>query len=79
VREALDRLIDEMLCKGIRYEEACTEFDRRFITLALRRAGGSLTKTARLLRIHRNTLSRKLDRSRLARDQASAARPSHVG
>ena len=60
MREQLDRLIAEMLDKGILYEDARQEFERRFIARALTRSNGSLGRAAGLLGIHRNTLSRKL-------------------
>jgi hypothetical protein len=30
MREQLDRLVDEMVTKGIRYEDAHREFEKRF-------------------------------------------------
>ena len=35
MREELDRLVDEMLTKGIRYEDAQREIEKRFISRAL--------------------------------------------
>ncbi|HAK56277.1 MAG: helix-turn-helix domain-containing protein [Vicinamibacterales bacterium] len=67
MRERLDRLIGEMLEKGILYEEARQEFERRFITGALARSKGSLSRAADLLGIHRNTLSRKIIAYRITR------------
>jgi DNA-binding NtrC family response regulator len=60
VRDQLDRFVEEMIDKGILYEEARREFERRFITRALTRANGSLSRAAGLLGLHRNTLSRKI-------------------
>ena len=60
MREQLDQLIDEMLTKGILYEDARREIERRFITRALSRSKGNLGRAAELLGIHRNTLSRKI-------------------
>jgi DNA-binding NtrC family response regulator len=56
----LDRLIDEMVTKGVRYEDAHREFEKRFIVHVLQRADGSLCKAADQLGMHRNTLSRKI-------------------
>jgi DNA-binding NtrC family response regulator len=67
VREQLEQLIEEMLEKGIRFDEAHREFERRFIMRALARSDGSLSRTAKLLDIHRNTLSRKVVEYRLKR------------
>jgi len=60
LREQLDRLVDEMVTKGVRYEDAHREFEKRFILHVLQRADGSLCKAADLLGMHRNTLSRKI-------------------
>ena len=60
MREELDRLVDEMLTKGIRYEDAQREIEKRFISRALQKSNGSLGRAASLLGIHRNTLSRKI-------------------
>lgn len=67
MREQLDRMIDEMLTKGILYEEARREIERRFITRALKRSKGNLGRAADLLGIHRNTLSRKVAAYKLKR------------
>jgi len=67
MREQLEQLIGEMLAKGVRYEDAQREFEKRFITQALQRVDGSLGKAADLLGMHRNTLSRKMAEYRLRR------------
>jgi len=67
VREQLDSLIEEMVDKGIRYADAQREFERRFIARVLDRQDGCLLKAAKVLGIHRNTLSRKLVEHRLKR------------
>lgn len=65
MREKLDSLIDEMLKKGILYEDAKREIERRFIHQALKKSSGNLGQAADLLGIHRNTLSRKIAGYRL--------------
>ena len=67
MREKLDNLIDEMLKKGILYEDAKQVIERRFISQALTRSKGNLGRAADLLGIHRNTLSRKVATYRLKR------------
>ena len=67
MREQLDKLVEEMVTKGIRYEDARQEFERRFITRALARSKGNLGRAAGFLGIHRNTLSRKIVEYRLKR------------
>ena len=67
MREQLERLIDEMVTKGVRYDEAQREFEKKFITQVLAKADGNLGRAADLLGMHRNTLSRKLVEHRLKR------------
>lgn len=67
MREKLDRLIDEMLSKGIHYDDARHAIERRFISRALARANGNVGRAADLLGIHRNTLNRKMTAYRLKR------------
>jgi DNA-binding NtrC family response regulator len=67
MREALERLVEEMVTKGIRYEDAHREFEKRFIAQVLAKVDGNLCRAAELLGIHRNTLSRKISEYRLRR------------
>ena len=60
ISERLERLVEEMVEKGVQFEDAVQEFEKRFITRVLGRYDGSLTKTADELGIHRNTLTRKM-------------------
>ena len=65
LRDQLERLVDEMVTKGIRYDEAQREFEKKFIMQVLQKADGNLGRAADLLGIHRNTLSRKISEYRL--------------
>ena len=67
LREELDRLVDDLVARGVRYEDAQREFEKRFIARVLARADGNLCKAAGLLGMHRNTLSRKITEYRLRR------------
>ena len=67
LRDQLDRLVDEMVTKGIRYDEAQREFEKKFIMQVLVKADGNLGRAADLLGIHRNTLTRKMAEYRLRR------------
>lgn len=60
MHRALERLVAEMVDKGIHFADAAREFERRFLTEALQRADGSLTRCAALTGLHRNTLARKI-------------------
>jgi len=60
VKDQLDALITQMIEKNIYFDEAIGEFQRRFIAKVLENSNGNLSKTAKALGIHRNTLSRKI-------------------
>ncbi len=60
MREQLEKLIGEMVDRGILYVDAQREFEKRFIARVLARHDGNLSRTASALGIHRNTLSRKM-------------------
>jgi Fis family transcriptional regulator len=67
VREQLERLIQEMVDRGVLYEDALRVFERAFIAQVLAHTGGNLSRAADKLGIHRNTLSRKVAEYRLRR------------
>ena len=56
----LEQLVSQMVEKGIHYEDAVREFDRRFIVEVMDKSDGNLSKAADTLGVHRNTLSRKI-------------------
>jgi DNA-binding NtrC family response regulator len=60
VRDQLEALVGQMVERGILFDEAVNEFEKRFIKRALDRSNGNQSRAARLLGIHRNTLSRKI-------------------
>jgi DNA-binding NtrC family response regulator len=61
ISERLDKLVDELVTKGVQFPDAVHEFEKRFISKVLGCCEGSLTRTAETLGIHRNTLTRKMD------------------
>ena len=67
MNERLERLIEEMVTKGIRFTDATREFEKRFITRVLAASDGNLSKAADVLGLHRNTLSRKITEHRIKR------------
>lgn len=67
MKQKLEDLIDEMIDGGIRFPEAKREFEKRFLAQVMERENGNLSKAARKLRIHRNTLSKKLHELKLHR------------
>jgi DNA-binding protein Fis len=60
VRDQLESLVGQMVERGILFDEAINEFEKRFIKRVLDRAHGNQSRAARALGIHRNTLSRKI-------------------
>jgi len=60
LRERMESFCQEAVEKGILFPEAIDQFERCFITEALRRNNGSILRTAAALGIHRNTLSKKI-------------------
>ncbi len=67
MREQLEKLVQEMLDKGILYEDARREFEKMFISRALQRSKGNLGDAAELLGLHRNTIARKITEYRIRR------------
>jgi DNA-binding NtrC family response regulator len=67
VRESLERLVSEMLDKGVHYEDVRRELEKLSITRALQRTEGSLGEAAELLGVHRNTMARKIAEYRIRR------------
>jgi DNA-binding NtrC family response regulator len=65
VRDQLDSLVQQMLERGVRYEDARREFEKVFITRALQRSNGCVGDAAELLGIHRNTVARKMTEYRI--------------
>jgi DNA-binding NtrC family response regulator len=60
MRDDLSTLVQQMLDRGIRFEDAQREFERVFITRALAKSNFNVCKAARMTGLHRNTLSRKM-------------------
>ena len=67
MREQLEKLVQEMLDKGVLYDDARREFEKMFIARALQRAKGSVGDAAGLLGLHRNTVARKMTEYRIRR------------
>jgi len=69
VKDQLEGLVSQMVERGILFDEALGEFEKRFIKRTLERAQGNQCRAAKMLGIHRNTLSRKIGEYKL--DQRS--------
>jgi len=66
VKDQLEGLISQMVDRGILFDEAVGEFEKRFIKRVLDRTNGNQSRAAEVLGIHRNTLSRKIDEYKLS-------------
>ncbi len=60
IKDVLEKVIDEMVSKGILWHEAEAEFEKLFLIRVLRQQRGNLSKTAAVMDVHRNTLSKKV-------------------
>ena len=60
MKDQLEALVGQMVERGIHFDEAVNEFEKKFIKRVLDRSRGNQSRAARLLGIHRNTLSRKM-------------------
>ena len=65
MKQRLDELIVEMIEGGIRFPEAKREFEKRFLQHVIEQEKGNLSRAARVLHIHRNTLSKKIQELKL--------------
>ena len=74
MHKLLEQLVSQMVEKGIHYEDALREFDRRFIVEVIEKSDGNLCKAADILGVHRNTLSRKIKELKIK--ARAGARPS---
>ncbi len=60
MKDQLEGLVGQMVERGIMFQEAVGEFEKRFIKRVLDRSNGNQSRAAKILGIHRNTLSRKI-------------------
>jgi Fis family transcriptional regulator len=70
VRDQLEGLVSQMVERGILFDEAVSEFEKRFIKRILDRTNGNQSRAAEMLGIHRNTLSRKVVQYKLHQRRA---------
>jgi len=60
IRDDLNALVQQMVDKGIRFEDAQKEFERLYLARVLAKANFNVCRAARMTGLHRNTLSRKM-------------------
>jgi len=62
MKSRLEALVSEMVDRGILFEDAVEEFQKHFILAVLKKTNGNLSKAAQELHIHRNTLSKRVEK-----------------
>ena len=65
MKDQLEALVMQMYKSNILYSEAVREFKKRFILTVLHENHGNQCKAARVLGMHRNTLSRTITELKL--------------
>ena len=60
MRDDLGALVQQMIDRGILFDDAQREFERTFLTRVLTTTNFNICKAARITGLHRNTLSRKM-------------------
>lgn len=56
----LHQIVDELVSQGLTLEQARKEFEKQFIVASIRCNEGNLSRSARSLGVHRNTLHNKV-------------------
>lgn len=65
MKDQLEALIAQLVDRGVPYPSALEEFEKKYIRRVLERTRGNQSRAARLLGMHRNTLSRKIEAYKL--------------
>ena len=66
MKDQLEALIAQLVERGIRFPIAMKEFEKKYIDRVLERTHGNQSQAARILGMHRNTLSRKMEEHKLS-------------
>jgi len=66
MKDQMDALVNQFVERGILFDEARAELEKRFIRRVLEANRGNQSRAARTLGLHRNTLSRKIELYKLA-------------
>ena len=75
MKDQLEGLVNQMVERGIYFDEAIEEFEKRFIKRVLDRANGNQSRAAQLLGIHRNTLLTKMRKYELNNGRKAVRKP----
>ena len=68
----LTKLVGELVDRGLTLDQARKEFEKQFIVACLKSNGGNVSRSARLLGVHRNTLRNKVSTLGIAPDDTGA-------
>ena len=60
MKDDLATLVQQMIDRGILFDDAQREFERMFISRELVKTNYNVCKAAKMTGLHRNTLSRKM-------------------
>ena len=72
----LTKLVSELVNRGLTLEQARREFEKQFILASLRTNNGNLSRSAKLLGVHRNTLRNKVSTLGICSDDLASSQPS---
>ena len=78
MKDQLESLVGQLVERGILLDEAVNEFEKKFIKRVLENLKGNQSRAAKVLGIHRNTLSRKVANTSLSAPAATTAETSRV-
>ena len=65
MKDQLESLIVQLVERGVRFPDAQAEFEKKYIRRVLDHARGNQSRAARILGMHRNTLSRTIGELRI--------------
>ncbi len=60
IKDVLEKVIDELVSKGILWHEAEAQFEKLFIIRVIAEEKGNLSRAAEVMGLHRNTLAKKV-------------------
>jgi DNA-binding NtrC family response regulator len=60
MRDDLASLVQQMIDRGIPFDDAQREFERTYLSRVLAKTNYNVCKAAKMTGLHRNTLSRKI-------------------
>ena len=76
IDDRLNQIIRELIASGITLDQAVEAFEGKYIVAAMAANRGNVTKTSRVLGVHRNTLHNKLRAQTILNGFASTQRSS---